>query len=72
MTAPPSQKSPMPYGILPTDKPYPVEIGSCSRCGRALEAGETCSTVLGLTEGLLWIYCAVCTGSAGYEREGLN
>ncbi|MDE0203334.1 MAG: hypothetical protein OXK73_12965 [Rhodospirillaceae bacterium] len=68
MNAPPSQKTPMPYGILPTDKPYPVELESCSRCGRALEPGEGSSSVVGLAEGLLWIYCAICTGSTGYGR----
>ena len=71
MSAPP-RKSPMPYGILPTDKPYPVELEGCSRCGRPLEPGEGSSTVADLAAGLLLIYCAICTGSSGYNREGLN
>ncbi len=62
----------MPYGILPSDRPYPVEIEGCSRCGREIEAGEGSTTVLSREDGLLWIYCAICSGSGGYRREGLS
>ena len=71
MNAPP-QKSPMPYGILPTDKPYPVELEGCSRCGRELEAGLGSSSVWSVEDGKVWIYCAICTGSTGFTREGLS
>ena len=68
MTAPPSQQSPVPYGVLETDMPHPIEAGGCSRCGRQLDP-DGGAAVLDLARRLAWFYCGVCAGPAGYDRS---